>query len=138
MNGDVTMSGAFTVGIDLIEPERIQQAVEKWGERFLDRIFTPEERSYCDRMANPWFHYAARFAAKEAFSKALGTGMRGLRWRDVSVLREASGQPVLQITWPPGHAPRAAAVSLSHTRTMAGAVVVLGSAGSPAPDRSPE
>jgi len=116
---------AFAVGIDLIEPDRIRRAAERWGDAFLDRIFTAEEREYCDRMANPWLHYAARFAAKEAFSKALGTGMRGLAWRDVAVVREASGRPALRVRWPAGHAARAASVSLSHTRGMAGAVVLL-------------
>ncbi|MFN0150803.1 MAG: holo-ACP synthase [bacterium] len=125
-------AAGFTVGIDLIEPERIQHAAERWGDAFLDRVFTADERVYCDRMANPWLHYAARFAAKEAFSKALGSGMRGLAWRDVAVVREGSGRPTLHVRWPEGHAPREASVSLSHTRTMAAAIVLLG----PAPVRA--
>jgi len=126
MTGERGAAGEeFAVGIDLIEPERIARAAERWGDAFLDRIFTAEERAYCERMANPWLHYAARFAAKEAFSKALGTGMSGLGWRDVAVVREGTGRPTLRVRWPAGHPSRAVSVSLSHTRSIAGAVVVL-------------
>ncbi len=131
------VAAGFTVGIDLIEPDRIQHAAERWGDAFLDRIFTADERGYCDRMANPWLHYAARFAAKEAFSKALGSGMRGLAWRDVAVVREGSGRPTLRVRWPEGQAPREASVSLSHTRTMAGAIVLLAPRPAPAADARP-
>ncbi len=115
----------IAVGIDLVEPERIREAAERWGAAFLDRLFTPEERAYCDAMADPWPHYAARFAAKEAFGKALGTGLRGIHWRDVAVARDAEGRPTLRVAWPPGVAPRAASVSLTHARSVAGAVVLL-------------
>lgn len=113
------------VGIDLVEPERLREAAERWGAPFLDRLFTPEERAYCDAMADPWPHYAARFAAKEAFGKALGTGLHGIHWRDVAVERDAEGRPTLRIAWPPGIPPRAVSVSLTHARSVAGAIVLL-------------
>jgi holo-[acyl-carrier protein] synthase len=115
----------IAVGIDLVEPERIREAATRWGEAFLDRLFTPEERAYCDAMADPWPHYAARFAAKEALGKALGTGMRGIHWRDISVAKDAAGQPTLRVAWPDGLAPRSIALSLTHARSVAGAVVIV-------------
>jgi holo-[acyl-carrier protein] synthase len=129
VSGIDAREGAASIGLDLVEPERIRAAAGRWGSAFLDRIFTREERTYCDRMADPWPHYAARFAAKEAFAKALGTGVRGFRWTDVSVAREASGRPALRIVWPRGIAPRATSLSLTHTRGLAGAVVLLGGPG---------
>lgn len=115
------------VGIDLVEPERLRDAAARWGDAFLDRVFTTEERAYCDQMADPWPHYAARFAAKEAFGKALGTGVRGFAWRDVSVSRDPqSGRPSLRVIWPAGAPPRQISLSLTHTAKLAGAVVLLG------------
>lgn len=116
------------MGIDLIEPDRIREAAERWGAAFLDRIFTPQERAYCDAMADPWPHYAVRFAAKEALGKALGTGIRGIGWRDISVEKDGEGRPTLRVAWPLGQPPRSVAVSLTHARSVAGAVVVLTSA----------
>lgn len=118
---------ATGIGIDLIAPERLRSAAGRWGIAFLDRLFTPQERAFCDAMADPWPHYAARFAAKEALGKALGTGLRGLRWRDISVERDVSGRPRLRVAWPAGVAARPALLSLTHERGMAGAVVLLGS-----------
>ena len=87
------------LGSDLVDIRRIEQAIERFGERFLDRIFTPVERRKCDRRANPAASYARRFAAKEAASKALGTGFRaGVFWRDLGVVNLASGQPGMQLT----------------------------------------
>jgi holo-[acyl-carrier protein] synthase len=82
------------IGIDIVEVERIRQACERFGERFLQRILRPDEIEYCrsHRVVAP--HVAARFAAKEAISKAFGTGLgRELGWLDIEVRREASGQP---------------------------------------------
>lgn len=87
------------IGSDLIDIRRIEQAIERFGDRFLDRIFTDAERSKCDRRANRSASYARRFAAKEACSKALGTGFRnGVFWRDLGVVNLASGQPCMQLT----------------------------------------
>ena len=87
------------IGSDLIDIRRIEQAMERFGDRFLDRIFTDAERRKCDRRANRSASYARRFAAKEACSKALGTGFRnGVFWRDLGVVNLASGQPCMQLT----------------------------------------
>jgi holo-[acyl-carrier protein] synthase len=85
-------------GIDIAEVPRIGQAIERFGERFLQRIFTAGEIRYCDSKANRVERYAARFAAKEAAMKALGTGWAcGVRWIDIEVVRERSGKPTLRL-----------------------------------------
>ena len=87
------------IGSDMIDIRRIEQAIERFGDRFLDRIFTDAERGKCDRRANRSASYARRFAAKEACSKALGTGFRdGVFWRDLGVVNLASGQPSMRLT----------------------------------------
>ena len=87
------------LGSDMIDIRRIEQAMERFGERFLERIFTDAERRKCDRRANRSASYARRFAAKEACSKALGTGFRdGVFWRDLGVENLASGQPSMRLT----------------------------------------
>ncbi len=80
----------LTTGVDIIEIGRIQSALERWGDRFLDRIFTQQEISYCARRAS---NLAGRFAAKEAAMKALGTGVRGVSWKDIEVVRQRGGAP---------------------------------------------
>src|SRR5260370_36086201 len=92
------------LGSDLIDIRRIEQVIERFGDRFLDRIFTEAERRKCDRRASPAASYARRFAAKEACSKALGTGFRhGVFWRALAVANLASGQPCIRL---PGRALR--------------------------------
>jgi holo-[acyl-carrier protein] synthase len=87
------------LGSDLIDIRRIERVIERFGNRFLDRIFTDTERQKCDRRANRAASYARRFAAKEACSKALGTGFRcGVFWRDLGVVSLPSGQPWMQLT----------------------------------------
>jgi len=87
------------LGSDLIDIRRIEQAIERYGDRFLDRIFTQAERRKCDRRAHRAASYARRFAAKEACSKALGTGFRcGVFWRDLGVVNLPSGRPWMQLT----------------------------------------
>jgi holo-[acyl-carrier protein] synthase len=87
------------IGSDMIDIRRIEQAIERFGDRFLDRIFTDAERRKCDRRANRSASYARRFAAKEACSKALGTGFRdGVFWRDLGVVNLASGQPSMRLS----------------------------------------
>jgi holo-[acyl-carrier protein] synthase len=87
------------LGSDLIDIRRIERAIERFGDRFLDRIFTQAERRKCDRGVNRAASYARRFAAKEACSKALGTGFRrGVFWRDLGVVNLPSGQPTMRLT----------------------------------------
>lgn len=84
----------FGIGVDVVEITRIQQSIERLGDAFLQRVFTPKEREYCDRMAFAHRHYAARFAAKEAIAKAFGTGIgENLNWTDMEILRKPNGQP---------------------------------------------
>ncbi len=86
-------------GVDIAETSRIEQSLAKHGERFAKRVFTPGEIAYCDRYKNRAERYAARFAAKEAAFKALGTGWRdGVRWLDVEVTHQPSGKPELVLT----------------------------------------
>ena len=87
------------LGSDLIDIRRTEQVIERFGDRFLERIFTDAERRKCDRRADRAASYARRFAAKEACSKALGTGFRrGVFWRDLGVVNLPSGQPSMRLT----------------------------------------
>ena len=118
-------------GIDIAEVPRIQQAIERYGQRFLERIFTAAEMRYCDSKANRVERYAARFAAKEAAMKALGTGWNhGVRWRDCEVVRAPGGRPTMRFHGKAGEfAARLgvnhAALSISHTAQQAIAQVIL-------------
>ena len=118
-------------GIDLAEVNRIGAAIERYGSRFLDRIYTAAEIAYVERKANRNERYAARFAAKEAGMKAIGTGWRrGVRWKDFEVINLASGRPTLQLH---GVAAKVAdtmhvryiALSLTHTAMQGMAIVIL-------------
>lgn len=118
-------------GVDLIEVARIRQSIERYGERFLARIFTPGERAYVERKKNRFERYAARFAAKEAGMKAIGTGWRlGVTWLDFEVVNLPGGRPTLRLS---GKAAEFAArlhvknvaLSLTHTDAMAIAEVIL-------------
>lgn len=85
-------------GIDLAEVPRIRSSIERYGDRFIERVYTPLERTYVERKANKFERYAARFAAKEAGMKALGTGWRrGVRWQDFEVANLPSGRPTLRL-----------------------------------------
>jgi len=87
------------LGNDLIDIRRVEQSIERFGDRFLERIFTDIERAKSDRRANRAASYAKRFAAKEACAKALGTGFsRGVFWRDMGVVNLPSGKPTMQLT----------------------------------------
>jgi len=119
------------VGIDIIEVARIQASHERFGERFLNRILHPNEISYCLSYKVPAPFLAARFAAKEAISKAFGTGIGSqLGWQDMEVGRKASGEPFV-ILHEAGQkllrerGARAVLISLSHTQTYAAAVAIL-------------
>ncbi|MBI2850330.1 MAG: holo-ACP synthase [Chloroflexi bacterium] len=83
-----------SVGVDIIEIVRIRRAIERYGERFLNRIFTGTELKLCRE--NPG-RLASRFAGKEAVMKALGTGVRGVKWREIEILSERSGKPLVQL-----------------------------------------
>lgn len=123
---DSELVGAVATGVDIIEIARIGRALDDFGERFLRRIYTERERErYRDRVSE----LAARFAAKEATSKALGTGIRGIGWREMEILSNRRGKPILVLHG--GAAERAAKlglvafdVSLTHSRTDAMAFVV--------------
>jgi holo-[acyl-carrier protein] synthase len=122
-------------GIDITETQRIQESFERYGERFRDRIYTPEEIAYCERFKNKAERYAARFAAKEATFKALGTGWRsGIRWLDVEVIHQPSGKPELALRGRAQEVARQlgvvrAAVSLSHANHYVVAQVIFESDG---------
>jgi holo-[acyl-carrier protein] synthase len=118
-------------GIDLVEIERIQQSMDRYGQRFLDRIYTAPEQAYCLRKRKAAESFAARFAAKEAGAKALGTGISfGVNWLEIEVVREPSGRPTLAFH---GRAAKIAvrlgvsrsALSITHTADLAMASVVL-------------
>lgn len=122
------------VGIDIIEVARIQSSYERFGERFLNRILHPNEIGYCLSHRLPGPFLAARFAAKEAISKAFGTGIGAqLGWQDMEVGRKSSGEPFV-ILHERGQAllrergARAVLISLSHTQDHAAAVAILESA----------
>ena len=88
----------FGTGIDLVKIERMDSVIKRWGERFIERIFTPGEIEICSRRAFPSSAFSMRFAAKEAFSKAIGFGMKnGVRWRDIEVFHYPGGRPGLRI-----------------------------------------
>lgn len=88
------MKPRFASGIDVIEIDRIEHALDRWGDRFLHRIYTDREIAYCRGKAR---RFAGRFASKEATSKALGVGIRAIRWRDIEILPDPRGKPVLYL-----------------------------------------
>ena len=119
------------VGIDVIQNDRIHESLKKFGPRFTNRIYTEIETGYCNNCADPAIHFAARFAAKEAAFKALGTGWAaGVKWKDIEVQRLPSGQPTLRLF---GEALARATsmgatrfhVSLTHDQLVSSAVVIL-------------
>jgi holo-[acyl-carrier protein] synthase len=119
----------ISLGLDFVEVSRIRAMLEKSGDQFKTRVFTEGEVAYCDSCASPAMHYAARFAAKEAVAKALGTGLaEGVFWREIEVLRDAKGAPTIMLHG--GAAAKAQEqgihdwrVSLTHTAELAGASV---------------
>jgi holo-[acyl-carrier protein] synthase len=119
------------LGTDLIEIERIQVSMDRFGERFLERVFTAGEIAYCMRKRQPAESFAARFAAKEAGAKALGTGIsRGVSWKEIEVRREMGQRPTLHFSGRAGELATAMGVrrvqlTLSHSRSLAIAVAVV-------------
>lgn len=118
-------------GIDITEVERIASSIERFGRRFLERVFTPDEIGYCESKANKTERYAARFAAKEAAMKAIGTGWsRGVSWHDVEVRRAPGGRPTIAFHNKAAEFSRAlgaarAHLSITHTANSAMAQVIL-------------
>jgi|SRR6478609_3717620 len=120
----------FGTGIDMIEVERVARSVSR-DSGFRELVFSQNEMAYCESKAAPFEHYAARFAAKEAFLKALGSGWtEGLSWNEIEILPEENGKPVLRVCGQTartvdGLQIRHIHVSLSHVKNMASAVVIL-------------
>jgi holo-[acyl-carrier protein] synthase len=119
------------IGIDVVQNDRIRDSIQRFGDRFLNRIYTQGEIDYCSKCSQPEIHYAARFAAKEAAFKALGTGWAGgVKWKDVEIERLPSGKPELHLhgealnraTWAGA---QRFYVSLTHDQLVSCAVVIL-------------
>ena len=118
-------------GIDIIEIERIQHSIDRFGQRFLNRVYLSGEQAYCLKKRNSAESFAARFAAKEAAAKALGTGMsHGVNWLEIEIVREPSGKPALRFhgraaQWANRIGVVRANLSLTHSTGLAVASVVL-------------
>lgn len=125
------MSMIYGVGIDLVDVRRMERVIRRWQDRFVERVFTPNEVEICRRRASPYSAFALRFAAKEAFSKAVGLGMtNGVKWREIEVYNERSGKPRLRLHGSAEEICRrnliaTAHLSLSDEGDYAAAVVVL-------------
>ncbi len=118
----------FSVGVDLVEIARIRSTIDKFGERFLNKVFTAAEQAYCGSKQGGAECYAARFAAKEAVFKAAGTGLStGMQWQDVEIVNDENGRPRVTLSGKTGELFKNKQVhlSLSHTHTMAIASVVV-------------
>ncbi len=116
------------IGIDIVEIKRIQEAAERFGSRFIQRIFTRGEIAYCESRLNRFQHYAVRFAAKEALLKALGSGLRdGFAWGDIEVINDKLGKPGISGAGKMKQILLSSQVhvSLTHTETVGAAVVIL-------------
>jgi len=118
------------LGVDIVEIDRMRQALER-RPRMKERLFSAEERAYCDRRSRPEVHYALRFAAKEAVLKALGTGFSGMRFTDVEVVREQSGRPVPRLSGRAAEQAEALGIvemhlslSFTHSTAVASAVAI--------------
>ncbi len=118
------------IGIDIVEVTRIERAISR-RKRFTERIFTESERDYCLSRRRPHLHFAARFAAKEAAVKALGTGMRGVKWTDFEVRRDKWGRPYLRLSGSAAELAKEVGIcdifislSLSHESAVASAIAV--------------
>ena len=119
------------LGVDISEVDRIREAIDRHGRRFLERVFTPAEITYCNRHRDPAERFAGRFAAKEAAMKALGTGWsNGVRWVDIEVTRLPSGRPTLTLHGMAGEIGkrlglRQASLSITHSGNTALAQVIF-------------
>jgi holo-[acyl-carrier protein] synthase len=121
----------FGIGTDLVEVSRVEKILQKWGDKFLAKVYSQNEIDYCRKKAFPSIHYAARFAVKESFLKSLGIGLgMGVKLRDIEVVNNEQGTPVLNVQ----ESIKARLdklginkihVSITHTREHAQAIVVL-------------
>jgi holo-[acyl-carrier protein] synthase len=121
----------FGIGTDLVEVSRVEKILQKWGEKFLKKVFSQNEIEYCKKKAFPAIHFAARFAAKESFLKSLGIGLgMGVKLQDIEVINNEKGSPTLKV-----HESikarldilgiHAIHISITHTQGHAQAVVIL-------------
>jgi holo-[acyl-carrier protein] synthase len=121
----------YGVGTDLVDIIRIEKIIEKWGDRFIEKVYSHDEIDYCQKKACPAIHFAARFAAKESFLKSLGIGLgMGVGLKDIEMINNEQGRPILKL-----HnlaeellseaGVTAVHVSLTHTRKHASALVIL-------------
>jgi holo-[acyl-carrier protein] synthase len=121
----------YGIGVDLVENDRIEKIIQKWGEKFLSRVFSDREVAYCRRPAQASVHYGARFAVKESFLKAIGTGLgRGVKLLEIEVVNEESGKPQLMLSGGAREYLVKAGIerihlSITHTKNYASAMVLL-------------
>jgi holo-[acyl-carrier protein] synthase len=115
------------LGTDIIEIDRIAGAIRRHGKRFLDKVFTPREQSYCLHHSQSERHFAGRFAAKEAILKALGTGLQGASWRDVEIINDDLGKPQVLLSGilEERFLQEQLLVTISHCRNYATATAIL-------------
>lgn len=116
----------FGIGNDIVEIDRIKKAIDK-NQKFRDRVYSPREIDYIDKKSNPYPSYAGRFAAKEAVSKAMGTGVRGFNLFDIEILNDELGKPYVKFTGELGekYAEFHIMLTISHSREYATAVAIL-------------
>lgn len=119
----------YGIGVDIVKVERIKEAVERWGERFLRRVFTPGEIAYCYKKKNPFLSLSARFAAKEAFIKAAGSS-KGISLADIEVRNSEGGVPFISVEnklkeFLAANSLSRTHLSLSHEKDYAVALVVI-------------
>lgn len=112
------------IGIDIVDIKRIKRMVEQYADRFFERILTEKEIAYCKSFSKPDLHFAGRFAAKEAYSKSIGTGIsKNFAWKDIEVLNDEKGKPYIIHTKENEYSRLIFNVSISHTDEYACAVV---------------
>lgn len=121
----------YGIGIDLVENDRIEKIIQKWGDKFLLRVFSDREITYCKRHTQAAIHYGARFAVKESFLKAIGTGLgRGVKLLEIEVINEESGKPGISLSGGAQEYFMKAGItkihlSITHTKNYASAMVLL-------------
>ena len=117
------------IGIDIVQVKRIENILNKWGDKLLNRIYTDQEKKYCQKKDEKYIHLAARFAAKEALVKMLGTGMKQIKWSDIEIINDERGKPKIKLY---GNADKEAEkqninnihISISHEKEYAVAQVI--------------
>ena len=118
----------YGIGVDLVDISRMERVLKRWGDRFVERVFAPDEIEFCSKRVSPFHAFALRFAAKEAFSKALGTGLRGaIGWREIEVRDNGRSRPSISVTGrAAGYlAGRRVHLSITHLPDYASAVVII-------------